>query len=63
MKTNAPDTYHFVYGDPLPLEALAPTTMPTRIAKRLALRSVRTNLDAVEEVLSFVDHYGNPRAW
>jgi hypothetical protein len=63
MKANAPDTYNFVYGDPLPLEALAPVTMPARIAKRLALRSVRTNLDAVEEVLSFVDHYGNPRAW
>lgn len=63
MRDNAPKTYEFAYGTPVPTEALASRAMPAHLVRRFAYRSCRTDRAAAENILDHVDQFGSARRW
>lgn len=63
QRDNTPDTYKFMFGEPLSREALLSAKMPRSIIRQLSRQSIHCDPDAIERVLAYTDENGSPRRW
>jgi hypothetical protein len=60
---NAPDTYQFMFGEPLPREALVGPRVPRSLVRQFSRQSIHCDPEAIERVIAYTDQYGSPRRW
>lgn len=63
QKTNVPDTYEFMFGEPLPREALIAPKMPRVFIRQFGRQSSLCDPAEIEDILAFTEEYGSTRRW
>jgi hypothetical protein len=63
LKERAPRMYGEIFGEPLPKQVLQTVKMPRDLIRQFDRQSSLGDAATLENVLSFMDHYGNARRW
>lgn len=63
MRACVPAVCQQMFGRPLPSQALRAARMPADVVRQFARRSSQTDPRLVEEILTYAEAYGSPRAW
>jgi len=63
MKANAPKMYDTMFGEPLGPQVLAAPRMSPSLVREFGGSSTQTSRQQVQDLLSYVEHYGSPRRW
>jgi hypothetical protein len=63
QKINTPDTYQFMFGEPVPHDALIAPKMPRSLIRQFGRQSIHCNPEEIERILDFTDEYGSTRRW
>lgn len=63
LRTNSPDMYQQIFGEPLPPAVLGPSSMPFYLVRQLGMHSSQTTLQEVDNILNCVKVHGSLRRW
>lgn len=63
QRENSPDTFKFMFGEPLPREALFAPPMPRNLIRYFSQQSVHCDPDEIERILAYTDQNGTTRMW
>ncbi len=63
IKKHVPEMYQTLFGERLPVQALAAPRIPAHLVRHFGSRSSQTDIRLVDEILRYVDEYGSPRRW
>jgi hypothetical protein len=63
QKENSPETYEFMFGEPLPRECLIPVRIPRSLIRAFSRRSIHCDPDQIEHILAYTEQNGSTRRW
>lgn len=63
QRDNTPDTYQFMFGEPLSRESLMPVRMPRSLVRSFSRRSIHCNPEMIDHILDYTDENGSTRRW
>lgn len=63
QRENTPDTYEFMFGEPLPREVLFAPKMPRSLIRRFSHQSIHCDPEEIERILALTEEEGSTRRW
>jgi hypothetical protein len=63
QRFNSPDTFEFMFGEPLPERVLMAPKMPPSLIRQFSRQSIHCDPEEIERILAYTDRYGSPKSW